>query len=62
MNKLLDTLEEYKDELIDIDRIGKIINFYFPNDVRVQKIYPTVERAIKEYTVFRKTLLDIKVG
>ena len=57
---IIDFLKENKEIVLEIDRTGNIISFYLKDDFKLQKIYNTKNKAIKEYTKFRRYFLNIR--
>lgn len=57
---IIDFLKENKEIVLEIDRTGNIISFYLKNDFKLQKVYNTQNKAIKEYTKFRRYFLNIR--
>ena len=57
---IIDFLKENKEIVLEIDRTGNIISFYLKDDFKLQKVYNTQNKAIKEYTKFRRYFLNIR--
>ena len=59
---MYDYLKEHNNEVLFVDKCGKLLIVQCKNNIKCIFEYPNVERAQKKLTIFRRDLENQRVG